>query len=364
MWMAAKGDTAGAAVVLCALRGYTSYDVLKTRCIDRDEQDDLQEELQSMPAPNPMQPDSPGAGDTAGAYSILDLLKDKGVRRALTIAVTVAAGQQLSGINNIFNYIGTFLAQNGIDSTVVTVVTVCTNVISILCTGVATYLMDVSGRRVLLLASVGGMLFFTILLTFSFQLLDGSPAALGPVVAVAACSYVGFFAIGFGPIPWLLPPELFTTDKRSTATGFAALCNWFANFCVALTFPLLSQSLKGFAFVPNAFVLLAVFVFVYLYVPETKGKTIMEIQDELIRAQIGNRDNQYGARTQLGGSKAVAKGFQVLTAHGGARSESETASLGSTPAPSVLVNPSTSPGGPSDYGSTATTPHTPHAQQV
>ena len=84
-----------------------------------------------------------------------------------------------------------------------------------------------------------------------------------------------------GPIPWLLPAELFPPDKVAAGSSFNALCNWGANFIVGLIFLPMSAALGGMCFVPFLLVLLPFAFFLVLKVPETRGKTVQQIMAEL-----------------------------------------------------------------------------------
>jgi len=87
------------------------------------------------------------------------------------------------------------------------------------------------------------------------------------------------FAIGLGPVFWLLAAEIFPLEVRSLGMGIASFCNWGANFIVALTFPILLANLGGSIvfWLYGAFSLIAL-LFIRVYVPETKGKSLEEIE--------------------------------------------------------------------------------------
>ncbi|KAJ1618723.1 general substrate transporter, partial [Pavlovales sp. CCMP2436] len=85
---------------------------------------------------------------------------------------------------------------------------------------------------------------------------------------------------GLGPIPWLLPAEVFGMDERASASGFAASCNWFANFAAAQMFLPLSNALGGYSFLPFGGFIAVSFILTFAYLPETRGKTLETIRAE------------------------------------------------------------------------------------
>lgn len=207
------------------------------------------------------------------------VLGDPGVRPGLVICVCCSVVQQFSGINNVFNYSSTFLVQNGISVATVNLITLLMNVGNVFVTLLSTYLMDRAGRRTLLLASSIGMLLSTLVLTFVLS----SPSCLwtAPAAVLAVVSFVASFGIGLGPVPWLLPAELFPQDKCAMGSAVAASCNWLANFVAGQAFLPMTSALHGFCFLPFAVVLLLFVYFVHHAVPETRGKTLEQILDDV-----------------------------------------------------------------------------------
>ena len=98
------------------------------------------------------------------------------------------------------------------------------------------------------------------------------------IALLAVMSYVSFFEIGLGPIPWLIVAEMFDSKYVATAMSIACIVNWFCNFLVGLTFPMIQAALGPWCFGPFGFVLLCIFGFTQFLLPETHGRTIEEIQ--------------------------------------------------------------------------------------
>ena len=210
------------------------------------------------------------------------IVTEPAMRKPLCVCVTLMAAQQLSGINNAFNYSSTFFMANGMSEGVVTWIAVAMNLGNVLVVLLSTVLMDRAGRRVLLLSSMGGMVVSIILL--SGALLAGCV----PLVVVGIVLFVMAFGLGLGPVVWLLPAELFPMSKRAPATAAVTSVNWFANFIVGQSFPLLAGWLGALSFIPFAAVLFAAWLFAYFNVPETRGRTLEDIERQM-RAEVGAR---------------------------------------------------------------------------
>ena len=98
------------------------------------------------------------------------------------------------------------------------------------------------------------------------------------IALVAVMAYVSFFEIGLGPIPWLIVAEMFDSKYVATAMSIACIVNWGCNFLVGLCFPFIQQALGPYCFAPFGIVIIGAFVFTSLYLPETHGRTVEEIQ--------------------------------------------------------------------------------------
>ena len=144
----------------------------------------------------------------------------------------------------------------------------------------AVYIVDRVGRRPLLLIGPIGMIVSLGLLGVVFSL--GPPRAAGLLATICLALYIASFAISLGPIFWLAISEIYPLNMRGSAMSIAALCNWGSNFIVALIFPVLLATFGG----AGSFWLFAVlgivaWIFVYFMVPETKGRTLEEIEADL-----------------------------------------------------------------------------------
>lgn len=207
-----------------------------------------------------------------------DLL-DPVVRPALIVGIGLAIFQQLTGINTVIYYAPTILLFAGLGSAAASILaTAGIGVINVLLTIVSILLIDRVGRRPLLLIGLIGMIISLGLLGMAFAL-PGLSASLGWLAVICLMIYVGSFAIGLGPVFWLMISEIYPLRIRGRAMSIATLANWGFNLLVAITFLSLIQLLGT----PGTFWLYSVigvgaFIFVYALVPETKGKSLEEIE--------------------------------------------------------------------------------------
>ncbi|KAL0129707.1 hypothetical protein PUN28_001757 [Cardiocondyla obscurior] len=149
-------------------------------------------------------------------------------------------------------------------------------------------MIERAGRKLLLFISVSVMAvcMFTLSGYFRFQSShDLSNISWIPLVSFAV--FIVIFSIGFGPIPWLMVGELFTNNVKSVASAATAICNWSLAFLVTKCF----QDMVDLMGISSSFATFGMIsligtIFVSVMVPETKGKTIEEIQMELYRTQI------------------------------------------------------------------------------
>lgn len=216
--------------------------------------------------------------------NILSSLRRPIVLKGLGIAVLLQVFQQWTGINAVLFYSASIFEDTGSDisGSDATLIIGVTQVTSTL---VAVAIIDKAGRRILLLISGVLMAVSTALMGVYFQLKENDPASMdnfGWLPISSICIFIIFFSIGFGPVPWLVMAELFSEDVKSVAGSIAGTSNWLSAFVVTLLFPILKSSIgPGPTF--WIFTAIAVIAFFYslFFVPETKGKTIIEIQDLL-----------------------------------------------------------------------------------
>jgi SP family galactose:H+ symporter-like MFS transporter len=200
------------------------------------------------------------------------------VRLPMIVGIGLAVFQQVTGINTVIYFAPTIFQAAGLSSASAAILaTAGIGVINVVMTAVAIWLVDRVGRRPLLLCGLGGMGVSLCLLALCFTL--GSGPALGYLTAASLAAYIGCFAIGLGPVFWLLISEIFPMAIRARGMSAATIANWLSNLVVALTFLDLA-SVMGHAgvFLLYAALTSAGLVFSYSLVPETKGLSLEAIQ--------------------------------------------------------------------------------------
>jgi sugar porter (SP) family MFS transporter len=210
------------------------------------------------------------------------------VKAALVVGVGLAILQQVTGINTVIYYAPTIIEFTGVNSSAGSILAaVGVGVINVGATIVALRLLDIKGRRALLMVGVSGMVASLIALGAAF--IGGGGSTLASVVAIASLmAYVAAFAISLGPIFWLLNAEIYPLNVRSKAAGIGTMANWAFNFIVSLTFLLLIEVLgRPGAFWFYAAIGLVTLWFCWKFVPETKGKQLEEINSYFEQVAAG-----------------------------------------------------------------------------
>ncbi|KAK5872067.1 hypothetical protein PBY51_012799 [Eleginops maclovinus] len=206
--------------------------------------------------------------------TIPELFRQPLYRQPLLVAVILQLSQQLSGINAIFYYSTRIFEKAGVEQPVYA--TIGAGVVNTAFTVVSLFVVERAGRRSLHLLGLLGMAGSAILMTIALALLE-QLKWMSYLSIVAIFSFVAFFEIGPGPIPWFIVAELFSQGPRPSAMAVAGFSNWTANFIVGMTFQYVEELCGPYVFVIFTVLLLSFFVFTYFKVPETKGRTFDEI---------------------------------------------------------------------------------------
>jgi SP family sugar:H+ symporter-like MFS transporter len=235
-----------------------------------------------------------------GGTGLAALLRAKWVRPALLVATGLAVFQQLVGINTIIYYAPTTLTNVGFSATSAIYANLIIGVINVALTVLAIRLIDRVGRKPLLFAGIAGMAGSLLVLGIGLSVLatphhPGDPAAILTLVCLA--TFIASFAATWGPVVWVMIPEVLPLSVRGTAMGIAVFGNWLANFAVSQTFPPLLSSLgPGPVFLGYAALGICAGLFVKRFVTETKGRSLEDIEADLQRATgIRNRRSQVPA---------------------------------------------------------------------
>jgi sugar porter (SP) family MFS transporter len=205
------------------------------------------------------------------------------LRPLLWVGLGLAVFQQFVGINTVIYYAPTILSDTGLTKSASITQTVFVGVTNVVFTIVAVLLLDRVGRRKLLLTGTVGLTVALAVLGIYFSSNTLQQQA-GWVALAALLVYIASFAIGLGPVFWLMISEIYPTGIRSKAMAAATVGNWAANFLVAVTFLSLGQAItrQGTFFLYTGLGVLA-FLFFLSRVPETSNRSLEEIQQELTR---------------------------------------------------------------------------------
>ncbi|XP_024931681.3 sugar transporter ERD6-like 16 isoform X1 [Ziziphus jujuba] len=209
---------------------------------------------------------------------MLDLFQSKYIR-AVIIGVGLMVFQQFGGINGIGFYASQTFTEAGLSSTKVG--TIAYGCVQVPITLLGAILMDKLGRKPLIMVSATGAFIGCLMAGTSF-FLKGQGLLLEsvPILAVSGVLiYVASFSIGMGAVPWVIMSEIFPINVKGAAGSLVVLVNWLGAWAVSYTYNfLMSWSPTGTYLIYCSFSLMAV-IFVAIIVPETKGKTLEEIQE-------------------------------------------------------------------------------------
>ncbi|XP_063678210.1 facilitated glucose transporter protein 1-like isoform X3 [Bolinopsis microptera] len=214
--------------------------------------------------------------------SYKQLFSDRTLRLTLIIGLALQGAQQLSGVNAILNYGPDILKTAGLTNP--DLGTGLLGGINVFMTFVSVPLMDKLGRRSLMLLGQGGMILSFIGLAIAQKIHYGSPDGsswTAPVSVATVVTFIIFFAVGPGSIPWLIIAEIFTADARGKASSLCVGANWVCNLLVVLTYDQLNKALSPNTFFLYTGIVTFFFIFTIFFVPETKKKPVEQIVREI-----------------------------------------------------------------------------------
>ena len=219
------------------------------------------------------------SGDTA--HAPWSAIFGPRARPALIVGVGLAVFQQVTGINTVIYFAPTIFQTAGFGQASTSILaTAGVGLVNVVMTYVALRLLDSAGRRTMLLWGLSGMLAMLAVLTASFAI--GMSASFAWVTVLAVAAYVAFFAIGLGPVFWLLISEIFPLSFRGRAMSVSAVANWGSNLVVSQVFLVLVHGI-GSAATFGLFAIMTALnlIFAIARVPETKGRSLEQIERSL-----------------------------------------------------------------------------------
>ncbi len=216
------------------------------------------------------------AGNTKHSYRAVF---KKDVRPAVTIGILLVVLQQFCGINVVFNYTSTIFESVGASVNRQLFETVSIGIVNLVFTLLAMALVDRLGRRPLML--MGSLCLSVTYIILAF-LLQGQYATT--LISVFVLLAISIYAMSLAPVTWVLIAEIFPNKVRGAASAVAIVCLWGAYFILVFTFPFLARQLGTYGpFYLYAGICFLGFLFVWKKVKETRGQTLEELEDNLMR---------------------------------------------------------------------------------
>lgn len=217
------------------------------------------------------------AGEEIAHVNFRDLFEPK-LRRIVMLGVFLAVLQQWCGINVIFNYAQEVFAAAGYGVSGIMFNIVITGIVNLLFTFVAIYTVDRFGRRILMLIGAGGLAGIYAILGAGYYLQSTGIHMLVLVISAIAC-----YAMSLAPITWVVISEIFPNRIRGAAMSVAVSSLWVGCTVLTLTFPYLKAGLGAHgAFWLYGVICVIGFVVILKKLPETKGKSLEDIERELV----------------------------------------------------------------------------------
>ncbi|MCH4178621.1 MAG: sugar porter family MFS transporter [Megasphaera sp.] len=205
-------------------------------------------------------------------------LKKPWVRHIVFLGMFLGAVQQMTGVNSIFYYGTQILERSGFSTEAALVANIANGLISVSVTFLAFWLLKRVGRRKMLMGGQMGIIVVLACIGLASMELDGT-SILPYIILCLTVSFLAFQQAAVSPVTWVMMSEIFPNRLRGLGMGIAICFLWCVNFCIGLSFPILmayiglSQTFFGFAVI-NVVALICVKIFA----PETKGKTLEEIE--------------------------------------------------------------------------------------
>lgn len=217
------------------------------------------------------------ANDQKGSYKEVF---SKKIGPLVWMGIVVAVFSQVTGINSIMYYAPMIFAKTGVGVDNALMQTVAVGGVNLIFTFVAIRYIDKFGRKPLLIAGCTGMAISLFVLAVAFYLQEFG----GFLILAFILIYIASFAASLGPVTWVFIAEIYPNRLRSEAMSVAVVFLWAAVFLVSLTFPYMLNALGGgTAFLVFGLMCVVYLVFLIAKVPETKGKSLEELEKILIK---------------------------------------------------------------------------------
>ena len=204
---------------------------------------------------------------------IKDLFRGK-IGYIVLLGTLLAAFQQITGINAVINYAPTIFEKAGVSNDIALFQSIIVGLVNLLFTIVAIRLVDKKGRKPLLLWGAAGMAASLFILYLSFN--SGSI-----IILISLLGYIAFFAASLAPVMWVVTTEMYPTRIRGVAMSFSTAISYVCALLVVQFFPWLLNNWGSFTFMVFTLLSLGAFIFIIFLIPETKGKSLEQIEADL-----------------------------------------------------------------------------------
>ncbi|KAJ8966962.1 hypothetical protein NQ314_003184 [Rhamnusium bicolor] len=273
----------GATGVLCPLgvtigvlvgQTLSMHDILVLQKLRNVKKEMLQDEIEELKIE---EEDNQSAG---ASWNIGKVMTDRTLLLPLLLVCFLQAGQQLSGINAVFYYSSTIFHKAGLSVAASELATMGAGICNFFMAVLSIPITSNFNRRSCALLSMGTSAFFLIILAIANIPSVNAYSWVRYISIVGVLGFVICYGLGVGPIPYFIGSELFEVGPRPSAMALGSMSNWGANFIIGLTFPTMQSCIGPAAsfFIFAAF-LVALFIFVKMYLPETRGKDSSEIAE-------------------------------------------------------------------------------------
>jgi MFS transporter, SP family, xylose:H+ symportor len=194
---------------------------------------------------------------------------------AVLVGIVLAMFQQFCGINVVFNYTSKIFESAGADLNRQLLETVSIGFVNLVFTLIAMWQVDKLGRKPLMLLGSGGLAVLYIIIALFLK----KHVSVG-FLSLAVLSAIGMYSLTLAPVTWVLISEIFPNKIRESATSLAVFSLWLAYFILVFTFPVLSSKLGTYtSFFIYSAICAGGFIFIYVKVRETKGRTLEEMEN-------------------------------------------------------------------------------------
>lgn len=200
-------------------------------------------------------------------------------RKVILMGIMIAVFQQITGINAILYYAPEIFKKTGVSAANASIQTIAIGIVMFLFTLVAIWLVDKTGRKKLLLIGCGIMAVSLIVVALCFQLRFYEFY----IILIFLLLYIAGFSSSLGAVTWVILSEIFPNRIRGIALSLATLFLWLADFLASFSFPVLNQHFgTANTLLVFAFFCIIYIVYIHLKVPETKNKTLEDLELILI----------------------------------------------------------------------------------